>query len=126
MTAITDMVDLEKRGNVALLVVDNPPVNALSQGVRQGLVDGLADANADDEVEAVVLVRWKEMIRKVANDPLLSVIYLEADPRTGVIKVYQMLCEQLQQAGYLRKDFETVREFGDAIKRARKPLRSSR
>ena len=56
MTAITDMVDLEKRGNVALLVVDNPPVNALSQGVRQGLVDGLAAANADDEVAAVVLV----------------------------------------------------------------------
>ena len=56
MTAITDMVDLEKRGSVALLVVDNPPVNALSQGVRQGLVDGLAATNADDEVEAVVLV----------------------------------------------------------------------
>lgn len=56
MTAITEMVDLEKRGNVALLVIDNPPVNALSQGVRQGLVEGLAAANEDPEVEAVVLV----------------------------------------------------------------------
>ena len=56
MTAITEMVDLEKRGNIALLLVDNPPVNALSQGVRQGLVEGLAAANEDPEVEAVVLV----------------------------------------------------------------------
>jgi len=56
MTAITEMVDLERRGNVALLVIDNPPVNALSQGVRQGLVEGLAVANEDPEVEAVVLV----------------------------------------------------------------------
>ena len=56
MTAITDMVDLEKRGGVALLVIDNPPVNALSQGVRQGLVEGLAAANEDDAVKAVVVV----------------------------------------------------------------------
>ncbi len=56
MTAITDMVDFEKRDNIGLLIVDNPPVNALSQGVRQGLVEGLAAANDDDEIEAVVLV----------------------------------------------------------------------
>ena len=56
MPAITDMVDFEKHDNIALLIVDNPPVNALSQGVRQGLVEGLRAANEDDEVEAVVLV----------------------------------------------------------------------
>jgi len=36
--------------------VDNPPVNALGQAVRQGLIDALAKALADSEVQAVVLI----------------------------------------------------------------------
>ena len=34
-------------GDIAVIVVDNPPVNALSWHVRQGLFDGLAAARAD-------------------------------------------------------------------------------
>ncbi len=56
MTPLTDMVDYEVRGGVALLVIDNPPVNALSHGVRAGMVDGLAKAAADEDVVAVLLV----------------------------------------------------------------------
>ena len=48
-------VHYEKRGNVALLTIDNPPVNPLSGGVRQGLTDGVAKALADDKVEAIVI-----------------------------------------------------------------------
>ena len=48
-------VHYELRGNVALLTIDNPPVNPLSSGVRQGLADGLSKALADDAVAAVVL-----------------------------------------------------------------------
>jgi len=50
-----DEVRLEKHGDVAALVVHNPPVNALSQAVRQGLADGVAAGLADDEVKAVVI-----------------------------------------------------------------------
>ena len=56
MTALTDMVDYEVRGEVALIVIDNPPVNALSHGVRAGMVEGLARAEADEDVAAVLLV----------------------------------------------------------------------
>ena len=56
MTPLTDMVDYEVRGEVALIVIDNPPVNALSHGVRAGMVEGLARAAADDDVAAVLLV----------------------------------------------------------------------
>ncbi|HEV8311165.1 MAG TPA: 3-hydroxyacyl-CoA dehydrogenase NAD-binding domain-containing protein [Methylomirabilota bacterium] len=55
MTAITRSVSLERRGAVAVLTVDNPPVNALSQHVRQGLRDGLRQAIADPGVVAVVI-----------------------------------------------------------------------
>jgi 3-hydroxyacyl-CoA dehydrogenase len=43
------------RGNVALMTIDNPPVNPLSSGVRQGLHDGVTQALADDSVAAIVL-----------------------------------------------------------------------
>ena len=56
MTAVTRSVALERLGRVAILTVDNPPVNALSQHVRQGLQGGVAQAVADPEVVAVVLV----------------------------------------------------------------------
>ena len=48
-------VHYEVRGNVALMTIDNPPVNPLSSGVRQGLHDGLCHALADDSVAAIVL-----------------------------------------------------------------------
>ena len=47
MTAITQSVDLDRRGRIAVLTVNNPPVNALSQHVRQGLYDGVTRATAD-------------------------------------------------------------------------------
>lgn len=48
-------VHYETRDDIALLTVDNPPVNPLSSGVRQGLHDGVAQALADQAVKAIVL-----------------------------------------------------------------------
>ncbi len=48
-------VHYEKRDKIALLTIDNPPVNPLSSGVRQRLVDRFRTALADDTIEAVVL-----------------------------------------------------------------------
>jgi len=56
MTAITQSVDLDRRGRVAVLTVNNPPVNALSQHVRQGLRDGIKQAIADAGAGAIVIV----------------------------------------------------------------------
>ena len=48
-------VHYKVQDNIAIMTVDNPPVNPLSSGVRQGLTDGINQALADDAVEAVVL-----------------------------------------------------------------------
>ncbi len=45
----------EVKDGVALLTVDNPPVNPLSDGVRTGLHDSLIKAEEDDSVVGVVL-----------------------------------------------------------------------
>jgi 3-hydroxyacyl-CoA dehydrogenase len=55
MTAVTQSVDLERRGRIAVLTVQNPPVNALSYHVRQGLRDGVTQANADPAIVAIVI-----------------------------------------------------------------------
>ncbi|MBO6566779.1 MAG: enoyl-CoA hydratase/isomerase family protein, partial [Pseudomonadales bacterium] len=48
-------VHYETRGNIALMSVDNPPVNPLSSGVRQGLYDGVNQALEDDAIDAIIL-----------------------------------------------------------------------
>lgn len=55
MSQLTESVSLETRGQVALVIVDNAPVNALSHHVRQGILDGINAAVADDAVQAIVL-----------------------------------------------------------------------
>jgi len=56
MAKLTQSVDLTSRGRVAVITVDNPPVNALSQHVRQGLRDGITQAQGDHAVQAIVIV----------------------------------------------------------------------
>ena len=48
-------VTMQKDGDVAVIIVNNPPVNALSWHVRQGLEDNFKAALADDGVKAIVL-----------------------------------------------------------------------
>lgn len=49
-------VSIERRGDIALVVVDNPPVNATSQAVRAGLVDAAERIDADEGVRAALLI----------------------------------------------------------------------
>ena len=56
MTNPSSPVLLEHRENVALIRINNPPVNALSQSVRQGLFEGIESAEANTSVEAVLII----------------------------------------------------------------------
>ncbi|ASY65722.1 Enoyl-CoA hydratase (plasmid) [Sinorhizobium sojae CCBAU 05684] len=48
-------VNIEYRGEIAVVTLDNPPVNALSRAVRQALFDATEALDADPSVKAVVL-----------------------------------------------------------------------
>lgn len=48
-------VTTQKIDDVLVVIVDNPPVNALSWHVRQGLQDGFEAGLSDDEVKAIIL-----------------------------------------------------------------------
>lgn len=49
-------VRLEKEGDIGVIVVDYPPVNALGPGVSDGIIDALNRGNADPDIRAMVLI----------------------------------------------------------------------
>ena len=51
---MSDVVSYELVNNVAVISVNNPPVNALSQAVREGILDAVTTAQ-EDASEAIVL-----------------------------------------------------------------------
>jgi len=56
MTALNDVATLVIDGEVAVLTLNSPPVNALSASVRDGLALGVAQAMGNAAVKAVVLI----------------------------------------------------------------------
>jgi 3-hydroxyacyl-CoA dehydrogenase len=52
---VAEFVQTRRDGNVAIVVVNNPPVNALRHEVRAGILDAFTRADADPAVEAIVL-----------------------------------------------------------------------
>lgn len=50
-----ELVGIEKHGRVAVIFIDNPPVNALSTPVRQKIKDLVAGLSEDASVDAVVI-----------------------------------------------------------------------
>src|ERR1700686_4216024 len=51
-----ELVRFETDNGIGIITVDNPPVNALSPGVPQGIVAALDKGNADPAVTAMVLI----------------------------------------------------------------------
>jgi 3-hydroxyacyl-CoA dehydrogenase len=56
MAEAQSVATLTVEGDVAVLTLNSPPVNALSQPVRAGILDGVRRAVADPAVKAVVLI----------------------------------------------------------------------
>ncbi len=53
---MSDLVEFSKHGAIGVITVNNPPVNALSPGVPEGIVDCVEQGVADDGIKAMVLI----------------------------------------------------------------------
>ena len=53
---MTDLVQLTKDNGIAVITINNPPVNALSPGVPESISDALDQVAKDDSVKAAVLI----------------------------------------------------------------------
>ncbi len=56
MTAINAVTDYALDGDVGVITLNSPPVNALSFNVRDGLAGGMAAALADPGAKAIVII----------------------------------------------------------------------
>ena len=56
MAPVNQPVTLTRRGPIGLILINNPPVNALSQGIRAGLIEAVDALNTDATLEAGVLL----------------------------------------------------------------------
>jgi 3-hydroxyacyl-CoA dehydrogenase len=93
----------ELRGDVAVITLDNPPVNGLGYDTRRGIIDGLDRALADEKVKAVVVtgagkafsggadIREFGSPKATAEPNLLSLIAaFEASPKPIVAAVHSV------------------------------------
>src|SRR5580698_7411121 len=53
---MSDLVLLTKDNSIAIITIDNPPVNALSPGVPEGIVAAIEQIDKDVSVKAAVLI----------------------------------------------------------------------
>ena len=93
----------ELRGNVAVITLDNPPVNGLGHATRLGITQGLDKAQADAAVEAIVITGAGKAFsggadikefgspKALAEPNLLSVILaLEASSKPVVAAIHSV------------------------------------
>ena len=53
---MSDLVQLTKDDAIAIVTINNPPVNALSPGVPEGISEAIAQISKDDSVRAAVVI----------------------------------------------------------------------
>src|SRR5271168_4548182 len=53
---MTDLIQLTKENGIAVITINNPPVNALSPGVPEGISEALDQIAQDDTIKAAVLI----------------------------------------------------------------------
>ena len=53
---MSDLVRLTKEDGIAIITINNPPVNALSPGVPEGIAGAIEQINKDESVRAAVLI----------------------------------------------------------------------
>jgi len=93
----------ELRGDVAVITMDNPPVNGLGYDTRRGVIDGLDRALADAAVKAIVVtgagkafsggadIREFGSPKAIAEPNLLSLIAaFEASPKPIVAAIHSV------------------------------------
>ncbi len=94
----------EVHGSVAVITLDNPPVNGLGHATRLGITDGLQKANADTAVKSIVLAGAGKAFsggadikefgtpKALAEPNLLSVILAVENSSKPVVAAVHTVC----------------------------------
>src|SRR5260370_13194189 len=55
-TNMSNLVQVTKNNDIAIITINNPPVNALSPGVPEGICEAIETIDKDDSIKAAVLI----------------------------------------------------------------------
>src|SRR6476659_3418451 len=53
---MSELVSLTRDGDIGIITINNPPVNALSPGVSEGISKSIDTVQADGGIKAVILI----------------------------------------------------------------------
>jgi 3-hydroxyacyl-CoA dehydrogenase len=53
---MSNLVEVSKNNGIAVITINNPPVNALSPGVPEGILEAIGTIERDDSIKAAVLI----------------------------------------------------------------------
>jgi 3-hydroxyacyl-CoA dehydrogenase len=53
---MSDLIQLTREDGIAIITINNPPVNALSPGVPEGISEAVSQIASDDAIQAAVLI----------------------------------------------------------------------
>ena len=99
---MNNLVKVSKHDDVAVIMIDNPPVNALSPGVPEGIGAAIDEANRDPAIKAAVVIGGgrtfvagadiKEFGKMTAGGPRRSLLPLllriEDSPKPVVMAIH--------------------------------------
>jgi hypothetical protein len=73
---VTDSVQMRRDGEIAVVTVDNPPINALKYEVRAGILDAFTKENGDASVNDDASVKAIVLAAVTLDTPLRLAAYL--------------------------------------------------
>ena len=86
---MTDLVQYSKDNDVAVITINNPPVNALSPGVPEGIANAIEQIEKDPSVKAAVLIGGGRTF--IAGADIKEFVKLTSGGRRGDIGIVQYL-----------------------------------
>src|SRR5258707_10447048 len=94
---MSEFVHYAVTDRAAVLTIDNPPVNALGQGVREAIDESVSRASRDANVDAVVLIGAGSTFIAGADINIFKTLKTEADSLARSARTHALL-ERLEDA----------------------------
>src|SRR5882724_4890361 len=89
ITSMSDLLLTSRDAEIGIITVNNPPVNALSPGVPEGIVEAVERFEKDDTVRAIVLIGGGRTF--IAGADIREFDKLRRGEQTGVAGLKEML-----------------------------------
>jgi 3-hydroxyacyl-CoA dehydrogenase len=94
---MSDLVQLSKDNDIAIITINNPPVNALSPGVPEGIAEAIEKVHGDSTVKAAVLIGGGRTF--VAGADIAEFGKITSDKTRGAVSVFPQMLRAIEDCG---------------------------